>query len=197
MGAESTNLYDLIGSRICHDLISPIGAIANGVELLGMGGIGDQTPELDLINQSVENASARIRLYRIAFGVASPVQMVGHAEINSVMSEYFAPTRLSVSAAQLADCPRPEVKVLFLLLLCAESCMPYGGSIRVTRTDKVWHVTGEADKIKNDPAILAWFGSQDQPEPTSALVHFALLAQLGQRDNKRVHVDVGLTKIAL
>ena len=60
MGAENTNLYELIGSRICHDLISPIGAIANGVELLGMSGAGETGPELDLINQSVDNASALI-----------------------------------------------------------------------------------------------------------------------------------------
>ena len=129
--------------------------------------------------------------------MASVEQMVGHAEINGVISDYFEPTRLTVSAAQIADCPRPEVKVLFLLLLCAESAMPYGGTIRVTRTDTVWHVAGEADKMKTDPAMWSWFAPGPVPEPTAALVHFALLAQLSGDQNRSVHAEYGAGKISL
>ncbi|MEP3017383.1 MAG: histidine phosphotransferase, partial [Tateyamaria sp.] len=60
MGQSNVNLGALIGSRICHDLISPIGAINNGLELLGMSN-EREGPELDLISESVGNASARIR----------------------------------------------------------------------------------------------------------------------------------------
>lgn len=59
MGQSDLNLAALIGSRICHDLISPIGAINNGLELLGMSGNRMEGPEIDLIGQSVQNASAR------------------------------------------------------------------------------------------------------------------------------------------
>ncbi|MEO0403208.1 MAG: histidine phosphotransferase, partial [Pseudomonadota bacterium] len=69
MGQTNVNLAALIGSRICHDLISPIGAINNGLELLGMSDQRDG-PEIDLISESVENASARIRFFRIAYGAA-------------------------------------------------------------------------------------------------------------------------------
>mgnify|MGYP000296592635 CR=1 FL=1 len=48
---NDTHLNDLIGSRICHDLISPIGAIGNGVELLGL--TGPPSPEVRLIADSV------------------------------------------------------------------------------------------------------------------------------------------------
>ena len=54
------DLAALVGSRICHDLISPIGAIGNGVELLSLTD-GDTGAEMDLINESVQNANARIR----------------------------------------------------------------------------------------------------------------------------------------
>lgn len=64
---QTIDLSALIGSRICHDLISPISAIGNGVELMELSGI-ERTPEIDLIAQSVENANARIRFFRIAFG---------------------------------------------------------------------------------------------------------------------------------
>ncbi len=83
----STDLATLIGSRICHDLISPIGAIGNGVELLAMtGSAGDVSPELDLISQSVENANARIRYFRISFGATSSSQIMGRQEVLSVLS---------------------------------------------------------------------------------------------------------------
>ena len=57
---DQTDLSALLGSRICHDLISPIGAIGNGVELLMMEG-GTPSPELVLIAESVAAANARIR----------------------------------------------------------------------------------------------------------------------------------------
>ena len=63
MGQSNINLAALIGSRICHDLISPIGAINNGLELLGMSD-AREGPELELISESVGNASARIRFFR-------------------------------------------------------------------------------------------------------------------------------------
>ena len=52
----------LIRSRICHDLISPIGAIGNGVQLLAMS-CGAAGAEMDLITESVQNANARIRFF--------------------------------------------------------------------------------------------------------------------------------------
>ena len=70
MGQNKLNIAALIGSRICHDLISPIGAINNGLELLEMTGTSSG-PEMELISESVGNASARIRFFRIAYGAAS------------------------------------------------------------------------------------------------------------------------------
>ena len=49
MSHTHSNLATLIGSRICHDLISPIGAIHNGLELLELSGGMSQTPEMQLI----------------------------------------------------------------------------------------------------------------------------------------------------
>ena len=74
----ATEIAALIASRICHDLISPIGAIGNGMELMALSSGQEQSsPELDLISQSVENANARIRFFRIAYGSASSTHLVG------------------------------------------------------------------------------------------------------------------------
>jgi len=73
-----------IASRICHDLISPLGAIANGVELLALSGV-QPTPEMDLIAQSVESANARIRFFRLAYG-APGVAGVGRSEVTRTLA---------------------------------------------------------------------------------------------------------------
>ena len=82
---ESPDFSALIGSRICHDLVNPIGAIGNGVELMQMDG-AVRGPELTLIAESVANANARIRFFRIAFG-ASGGQRVSKSEVLAVLSD--------------------------------------------------------------------------------------------------------------
>lgn len=54
------DLTSLVGTRICHDLVNPLGAISNGVELMTLSGV-QRSPELDLIEESIQSASARIR----------------------------------------------------------------------------------------------------------------------------------------
>jgi histidine phosphotransferase ChpT len=77
---DPIDLAALIGSRICHDLISPIGAIGNGVELLMLDGAG-HGPEMALIAQSVTHANARIRFFRVAYGIASTDQRIARTEV--------------------------------------------------------------------------------------------------------------------
>src|SRR6478736_5467355 len=64
-------LVALISSRICHDVISPVGAIANGLEMLGEEqdeAMREQT--MDLIRKSARQASAKLQFARLAFGAA-------------------------------------------------------------------------------------------------------------------------------
>lgn len=82
--AEKPDLTALLGSRICHDLISPIGAIGNGLELLMMDG-SSTSPEMVLISESVAHADARIRFFRVAYGMAQADHRIGKAEVQSVL----------------------------------------------------------------------------------------------------------------
>jgi len=81
----SKDIAALVGSRICHDLISPLGAIGNGVELLSLTS-GETSAEMVLINESVANANARIRFFRIAYGATEMGQRVPRKEILSVLA---------------------------------------------------------------------------------------------------------------
>lgn len=187
MGQSNLNLADLIGSRICHDLISPIGAINNGLELLEMSGVM-QGPELDLIADSVGNAGARIRFFRIAYGAAS-TQLLGRPEIVSVLDDVSRGSRLTMKWAPLDPMPRSEVRLAFLALQCCETAMPYGGIASVTVSNGIWTVTGQADKLNIDDVL--WMGlsqTSSQATITPALVQFALLPEVARDLDRRIRV---------
>ncbi|MBN8921326.1 MAG: histidine phosphotransferase, partial [Rhizobiales bacterium] len=68
---ESLDLAALLCSRVCHDLISPVGAVVNGMEVLEE--TNDESTRvfaLDLIKKSAAQASARLQFCRMAFGAA-------------------------------------------------------------------------------------------------------------------------------
>src|SRR5216683_82523 len=68
---EALDLAALLCSRVCHDLISPAGAIVNGLEVLEESKDEEtKTFALDLIKKSARTASARLQFCRIAFGAA-------------------------------------------------------------------------------------------------------------------------------
>ena len=108
---DKSDLAALLGSRICHDLISPIGAIGNGVELLMLES-RDQGPEMALISDSVAQAIARIRFFRIALGAASPGQRIGRPEGAEVLAGLTRGGRLVIDWQGPAEMARAEAVAL-------------------------------------------------------------------------------------
>ena len=178
MGHNEIRLAALISSRICHDLISPIGAINNGLELLGMSEHRDG-PELELIAQSVENASARIRFFRIAYGAASDHGM-GRAEVVTILRDVTREGRLTIAYAPMEDQPRWAVRMAFLAIQCLEASMPYGGRIEVSCDAGAWAARGQAPNINPDPALWAVLEGADNSALAPAHVQFALLAAVAR-----------------
>ena len=91
---SAPELAALLCSRVCHDIISPVGAINNGLELLDEGGADEDA--MRLIRTSARNASARLQFARIAFGAAGSAGL----QIDTVDAE-------SVAIASLAN-EKPE-----------------------------------------------------------------------------------------
>lgn len=181
---RSMDLTALLGSRICHDLISPLGAIGNGVELLTMSGVA-RGPEISLIAESIENANARIRLFRLAFGAALPGQVVGRAEISEILGGLARGGRMTVAWQVEVPVDRAEAKLAFLCLQCLDSAMPWGGRIGVSRSSQgVWTVTGESTKLREIDGLWAIFeAGEAEPQLAAADIQFALAplwaAQIG------------------
>lgn len=185
----SQDITALLGSRICHDLISPLGAISNGVELLEMTGL-EMGPELELISQSVSNANARIRFFRVAFGAAAPDQMIGANEIRSILADQTKTGRLRIDWQVSSDMERLQVKMVFLLLMCLETSMPWGGQITITHDGSLWSLAGTSDRMKEVPEL--WDILSRPPEETdigAADVHFLLLAHLLDAAGRNLTLD--------
>jgi histidine phosphotransferase ChpT len=179
------DLAALVGSRICHDLISPIGAIGNGVELLALTD-GDTGAEMELINESVQNASARIRYFRIAYGAASENQLVGRAEVLSILAAIARGGRINYIWKIDGDRPRRLVRCALLMLQAVESALPLGGDVQITLDGDSWVIRGEGPRLAVDQEL--WnnlLSPQVGFQYTAAHVQFALLpgvlAEAGRR----------------
>lgn len=182
------DLCALMGSRLCHDLIGPLGAISNGMELLEMT-TEIMTPEMELIRQSVDNVNARIKLFRIAFGLAGAEQQVGRAEVSAILRDYFAPSRVEAVWHPQEDLPRREVKAALLAMLCAEGALPVGGVVDIRRPDGRWHITGSGRKIRiveEGWQHLAGAGPVPEGAPH---VHFALLHAWARAEQRTLSAE--------
>ena len=196
MSNSSPDLAALIGSRICHDLISPIGAINNGLELLGMSG-ETSGPELSLISESVDNASARIRFFRLAFGAAGS-QEVSSREIRTVLRDMTRNSKLSVSWHETAPVPRSDARLVFLAEQCLETAMPYGGEITIDQDVNGWIVRGVSEKFNIDDGLWAVLANgRLPPDIAPAHVHFALLASHCREESRRLRSELGMDEIVI
>lgn len=192
----TADLAAMIGSRICHDLISPIGAIGNGVELLLMEG-ASKSPEMALIAESVSHANARIRFFRVGFGVADDDQRIGRAEAVSILSDLTRGGRLTIDWHSASDLPRAEVKMCFLAIMALETALAFGGRIAVVQEGADWTLSGEAPRLRMDPAVWAALSNPvaDTVPVTAARVQFALLRLMLDRAGRRVRLSLTETMI--
>ncbi|GAA6178791.1 MULTISPECIES: histidine phosphotransferase family protein [unclassified Shimia] len=175
--SDNTDFAALVGSRICHDLISPVGAIGNGLELIALTGDA-KGPEMEMISDSVTNANARIRLFRVAFGQPGDSQMVGEAEIQSILQSLAPSSRMSTYWEVEGSVSRSELRLAFLALMCFESSLPFGGAVTVTKEDERWFLLAESEKMRADATLWDPISRGEIPEGlVPAKVQFGLLPQ--------------------
>lgn len=171
------NLSALLCSRICHDLINPLGAIGNGIELLGMTG-GAEGPEMALVNESVENATARVKFMRFAFGAATPDQTVYSNDILTTLQDVAQGSRISYNWNVAGDPKRLDLRVALQSMMCVETALPMGGEIEVSHVGTVWRVKARHDRLNLDPALWAPLNKGNCPDNLiPAQVQFGLLPE--------------------
>lgn len=131
---EALDLAALLCSRVCHDLISPVGAIVNGLEVLAEDKDEEtQAFALELIKKSANTASAKLQFCRIAFGAAGSAG----SQIDTGDAEKLSRGFLEDDKTKIAwNLPRlllgkNRVKLLLNMLLIAGQTIPRGGQLTV------------------------------------------------------------------
>lgn len=131
---DGLDLAALLCSRVCHDLISPVGAVVNGMEVLEE--TTDESTKvfaLDLIKKSANTASARLQFCRIAFGAAgSAGSEIDLGDAESVARGFIEDDKVTLGwQLTRAFVPKNQVKLLLNMLVLAAAIIPRGGTITV------------------------------------------------------------------
>ena len=139
MATDVTTLLELLSSRICHDLVSPVGAINNGIEF--MEDAGDDAESIkqasELISHSANSAAARLQVFRIAYGGGG---RDGNIKPEDIQKAFGALIRTDGKVRQSWDPfgplgidakERGFAKILMCGLMLAMECLPKGGTVFV------------------------------------------------------------------
>ena len=121
-------VLELLTARLCHDLIGPVAAIANGVELLGEDDPEFVRDAVALVGDSARKANARLQFYRFAYGFRGG-GMTGPAP-HLLAAEYFAETAIECEyGVEARALPVERQKLACLMLAVAAEGLPRGGRL--------------------------------------------------------------------
>ena len=185
---NAVDLASLLCSRLCHDLMSPVGALNNGLELL----FDEQDPEmrekcLELLGESARATANKLKFFRLAFGAGGGfAEELDTLEAQGVLEGIFgADRRIELGWMVAADkLPKDAVKLLLNLALLAGDALVRGGRLDVGAERRDGEVElvirAEGPRILLDPALretLATGGAGGNVEPRAAGAWLAIASR--------------------
>lgn len=187
----------LLCSRICHDLITPVGAIMSGLELLEESS-GENGEVMDLLRLSAQEASRRLMLLRFAFGIGAASQLASLNEIEKTFANAVDPKKhtfsLEFPQGFMADQAllKEWAQLLANLFSVSLEALPYGGKITISGTNgdepqvKVT-LSGRLVTLHNDVKdIMQHSHSQDELSPRTIQAY--LVSNLASQVARRIKV---------
>jgi|HubBroStandDraft_1064217.scaffolds.fasta_scaffold00449_5 histidine phosphotransferase ChpT len=188
-------IAELLAARLCHELVSPIGAIANGLEIL------EDEPDLAgdagaLIALSTRQASRRLQFYRVAYGATS---IPTDALVRRIASDFFLESKIGFEW-RIAALPEAWGKLACNLVLIAAEALPRGGTVILDGADAGGisvTASGEGARL-TDPVSALLAGSAVSEALSARTVQAAFTAALARRGNAVVEVwPVNVNELAL
>lgn len=152
MNEDNIKVLELLASKICHDIISPVGAVSNGVEL--MQELGPDEGVIDLIAFSASQANAKLKTLRMAYGLGGADNNIKAEDVHKVFGEYIGgENRITQDWDPHTDIgiqPKTGLaKSLICCLILIGESLPKGGSINVEKdTDGTTLITGKGENAR-------------------------------------------------
>lgn len=180
---------ELLASRLCHDLVGPIGAVNNGMELLADEAFDMAQEAVQLTGKSAEQAATALQFFRLAYGMAGNRQGSDLAPLRDLASRYLEHTKAELDwPAEPAPDGTPEAcgKLLLNLIELAGSALPRGGTIGVSLSRGASGIDAEvkavgADARLRDEDQAALADEVDMEELTPRNVHGYFTRLLARR----------------
>jgi histidine phosphotransferase ChpT len=151
------DLAALLCSRVCHDVISPVGAIANGIELIDDPEMDQETKDtaLEMVRSSAKTAAAKLKFCRIAFGAAgSAGALIDMGEAGEIAKAFVGDEKVKLEwNAPRENRPKQQVKLVLNMLLMAMAGIARGGLITVTVEGDRFSARAQGDRAKVPDAI--------------------------------------------
>ena len=126
------HVFHLLCAKLCHDLVGPVGAVSNGIELLREMGTEDADDALNLVADSADSASNRLKFFRVAYGMAAGVA-ASTDDARDIASALFGGHKIELDwrlpNTEIGERP---VKLLLNMILLASEALVRGGTIAVT-----------------------------------------------------------------
>jgi len=202
----SVDLAALLCSRLCHDMLSPVGALSNGLELLA----DENDPEMrkqcmDLLEQSAKTSTDKLKFFRLAFGAAGGFgEMVEVTEAQAVIESLVVNAKRVEAnwAIGSAKLPKDAVKVLLNLAHMALDALVRGGTLDIgaemTGGNTEIVVRASGIKIAFDETIgKALEGSLPADELSSRTAPAFMIAQLAEKAGGGLQYQLGQDALVL
>ena len=173
------NVAELLALRLCHDLVSPVGAVNSGIELLTEFGDDPDGESMALISSSARTASDKLLFFRIAYGNAGSGTNVPLSEGLALVAPVCLNHRTEAVIDDASAGAMPgagAVKLLLCLALMAGESLPRAGTLTVRvgphmRTEIT--ASGEGARIGDgERAALAGELTSDKLDPRTAYAYF-------------------------
>jgi histidine phosphotransferase ChpT len=201
--SDELDFSALLASHLCHELVGPIGAIVNGLEVLEESGDDAEmrTEALGLLGSSAAEASARLQYYRLAYGMAAGLGAeVPIGDAHALAVEQFARGKVKVDWAPApAMVPKAVARLALNLLTVAAEALMRGGRVAVDLTPGAHlrvFATGDTVRL-SDQVAAALAGTANlaeiDPRTSTAWLAAALARSLGVQ----VAVEVEPGRLAL
>lgn len=189
---------ELLASRLCHDVVGPIGAVNNGMELLNDGELDMADDALRLATQSAQQAADLLQFYRMAYGMAGHRQGGDLKPMHDLAVRLFAHHKASLDwsvHAMPTGLPDSAGKLILNMLLLASEALPRGGTVGVLFAEDdgmheiaVVAVGADAGLREETQAGLAEGAPVAELTPRSVQPYFT--GQLAAAMNGRLEVSV-------
>jgi len=181
MPTDDLTFSSLLCSRLCHDLVSPVGAVANGIELMEMEDDPAMAEDaLDLLRHSAENATRKLKFLRLAFGSSggdgTPLDI---GATRKATADYFADARLNLvwPVSEEGGIPKQRVRLALNLILTASMGLARGGDLGVDLGGSDLTITGTHERAGlGDEVVEALTGRREASDGEDARIIEAFLA---------------------